>query len=86
MIFRGISARMNRFSVLFVLPLLLLLPLLAFAGDGTDNGNGNCGIPGNGGCLNEAPEISMNEIVSGISLLIGGAMWMRHRPRQSDKK
>ena len=84
--FRRISDRVSRLSVLVVLPLILLLPLAVFAGDGTDNGKGNCGIPGNGGCLNEAPELNMNEVESGVALLIGGALWLRHRPRQSGKK
>jgi hypothetical protein len=55
-----------------------------------DDGNGNGGDPGDGGsggggnllapaAPDNAPEINMASIDSAMALLVGGAMWLRHR-------
>jgi hypothetical protein len=104
-------------SISLLLPLVLALPLVAFApgnngnhgnGNNGNHGNGNNGEHGNGnrgkhggddGGGNDggggagpalplvgaadsgdsAPEINLASINAAMALLVGGAMWLRHR-------
>jgi hypothetical protein len=48
-------------------------------GDGGSGGAAPSGLTGGAAPVDAAPEISMATINSAMALLVGGAMWLRHR-------
>lgn len=120
-ILRMMTRIISGLSISLLLPLVLLLPVVAFANGGggknlgalagahygyLDNGNQNGGGDNQGGdnqggdnqgggggapagvgpggagpavVADPAPEINMASINSAMALLVGGAMWLRHR-------